>query len=79
MASTSSSKKKRGVEEDLIQRYGMTPLDFLMRTMVEPQHDMAMRMDAAKAAAPYAHARLKQVEVINDADRRVVPLHWRWR
>jgi hypothetical protein len=41
-----------------------TPLEFLLRTM-RTSEDPARQLDAAKAAAPYVHARLANVEVRN--------------
>lgn len=41
-----------------------TPLEFLLRTM-RTSDDPVRQLDAAKAAAPYVHARLANVEVKN--------------
>jgi hypothetical protein len=37
-------------------------LDFLLRLMRDPQSPIARRLEAAKAAAPFLHARLCAVE-----------------
>jgi hypothetical protein len=36
---------------------GQTPLEFLLEVMRKPGEDLALRLDAAKTAAPYLHAR----------------------
>lgn len=41
---------------------GILPLDYLLQVMRDEDADKAQRMDAAKAAAPYVHARLASVE-----------------
>ncbi len=45
------------------QQAGMTPLEFLLNIMKDDTNDMDLRFDAAKAAAPYCHARLAAVQV----------------
>jgi hypothetical protein len=39
-------------------RSGLTPLDFLLQVLRDPTKDDRVRLDAAKAAAPYCHPRL---------------------
>ena len=39
------------------------PLDFLLSIMRDDEQDARWRLDAAKAAAPYSHARLSATEV----------------
>lgn len=39
------------------------PLDFLLGIMRDENQDAQSRLDAAKAAAPYCHARLSSTEV----------------
>ena len=41
---------------------GQTPLEYLLADMRDPSLDRTERRDAAKAAAPYCHARLTSVE-----------------
>jgi hypothetical protein len=38
------------------------PLDFLLRLMRDPQSPIARRLEAAKAAAPFVHAKLSVIE-----------------
>jgi hypothetical protein len=47
---------------------GEMPLDFLLRLMRDPRAPMTRRLEAAKAAAPFAHARLSPVEPIVNLD-----------
>ena len=42
---------------------GVMPLDFLLGIMRDENQDARSRLDAAKAAAPYCHARLSSTEV----------------
>lgn len=41
---------------------GLTPLDYMLSVLRDESNSMADRMDAAKAAAPYVHAKLASVE-----------------
>jgi hypothetical protein len=41
---------------------GATPLDFLLATMRDESKPMWLRVSCAKAAAPYVHARLAQLD-----------------
>ena len=40
---------------------GMMPLDYLLSIMRDEANDLDTRKDAAKAAAPYCHARLASI------------------
>ena len=42
---------------------GTSPLEFLLAAMRDGGREFNVRLDAAKAAAPYLHARLASVEV----------------
>lgn len=42
---------------------GQSPLDFMLEVMRDKSGDRSQRLDAAKAAAPYMHARLNAVEL----------------
>ena len=42
---------------------GLTPLQFLTKVYRNPKLDMALRTNAAKAAAPYVHASLSSVDM----------------
>jgi hypothetical protein len=41
---------------------GLVPLDFMLRVMRDENEDMGRRLDMAKAAAPYVHAKLASVD-----------------
>jgi hypothetical protein len=41
---------------------GITPLEFLLNAMRDETLERAERFDAAKAAAPYCHPRLSNIE-----------------
>lgn len=41
---------------------GIMPLDFMLSIMRDEQADRAERLDMAKAAAPYVHAKLSAVD-----------------
>ena len=48
---------------------GLTPLEYLLSVMRNEALDEAKRVDAAKAAAPYIHARLNATTLSGDADK----------
>lgn len=49
---------------------GLTPLDYLLDVMRNGS-DLAVRLDAAKAAAPYVHPKLSSIESSVDASLTV--------
>lgn len=51
---------------------GISPLDYLLGVLRDGKLDRETRMDAAKAAAPYVHARLAAVEHSGDKDKPIV-------
>ena len=57
----STNKASRELQEQFASP-GVMPLEFLIGIMRDPAEDQAKRIDAAKAAAPYVHARLAAVE-----------------
>lgn len=66
------TSKTRQVAEKAIEA-GVTPLDFMLSVMRDEKADQKERFEAAKAAAPYVHARLAAVEV-NGPDGGPVPV-----
>ncbi len=54
------TRKTREIAEKAVAE-GMTPLDFLLVAMRDAGNEFSVRLDAAKAAAPYVHARLAAV------------------
>jgi len=53
---------------------GLLPLDFMLAVLRDENRPDAERMDAAKAAAPYVHARLSQVDSTVTQKRDVTEL-----
>lgn len=41
---------------------GITPLEFMLRTLRDEAQEFAVRLDAAKSAAPYVHPKLAAIE-----------------
>lgn len=58
------ASNKRTIEQvDAIAASGMTPLEYLTSVYQDVSADESKRIDAAKAAAPYVHAKLSAVEL----------------
>jgi hypothetical protein len=57
------SKNKKTVGMIIAERNGISPLEFLLSIMDDDCQELNVRMDAAKSAAPYCHARLAQTQV----------------
>jgi hypothetical protein len=45
-----------------VARSGVTPLDFLLKVMRNPKEPMWLRCQCAKAAAPFVHPKLAQID-----------------
>ena len=57
-------KPAKAINAAHIQELGYpTPLEFLVKIYADDNIPRAERMDAAKAAAPYVHARLNAIDV----------------
>ena len=54
--------KLTSIAHERITATGQTPLDYLISVMRDKTKSDAARTDAAKAAAPYVHARLSAIE-----------------
>jgi hypothetical protein len=50
---------------------GLSPLDYLLDVMRDEREDVTRRIDAAKAAAPYCHAKLQPVDGQGDNTQKV--------
>jgi hypothetical protein len=50
---------------------GLTPLEFLLQVLRNPNERQDVRIDAAKSAAPYMHPRLAAVEHSGNKDNPV--------
>ena len=58
------SRNRRTVEQEAaITESGVTPLEFLTEVFRNEENALDTRIDAAKAAAPYCHAKLSSVEM----------------
>ena len=63
--------KRSDKQVQAIKNSGLTPLEYLAGIYQDDEMPITMRLDAAKAAAPYVHARLSSVEMdINPGDKR---------
>ena len=48
------------------------PLDYMLQVLRNEKETREVRMDAAKAAAPYLHARLASTEIKGDGESPIV-------
>ncbi|AHX12929.1 hypothetical protein CH75_06455 [Dyella jiangningensis] len=63
--------KASAAREAAVKASGITPLDYLLKVMRNSATPTAMRLDAAKAAAPYVHPKLSSVELKGDPENPV--------
>jgi len=66
-----SPNKASAAREKAVRASGQTPLDYLLGVMRSKATPEAMRLDAAKAAAPYVHPKLSSVELKGDPENPV--------
>lgn len=64
--------KRTAAKAAEIEASGLTPLDFMLNVMRDENHEMGLRFDAAKAAAPYVHARLSSIDAKVDLEGKLV-------
>lgn len=57
-----TKNKRTAAVEAAVSASGLTPLEYMLKVMRDDQQSLATRMDAAKGAAPYVHAKLASVE-----------------
>lgn len=57
-----SPNKATAGREAYYASQGMMPLNYLLARMRDPEEDKAVRIDCAKAAAPYVHPKLAVIE-----------------
>lgn len=57
-----ANKKTQELVNAVIET-GITPLDYLLKVMRDAKADLLVRLDAAKAAAPYVHPKLSSIEI----------------
>ncbi|WP_152048263.1 hypothetical protein [Aureimonas psammosilenae] len=55
--------KRTQAQAEAVEATGISPLDYLLSVMRNAENDDDTRIEAAKAAAPYVHAKLASVEV----------------
>ena len=55
---------------------GITPLEFMLQVMRDAKAERSERLDMAKAAAPYIHARLSAVEARVETVEPVEEIRW---
>jgi hypothetical protein len=63
--------KTREIADAVVASGEMTPLEFMLKVMNNESADDGRRLDAAKSAAPYVHARLSSIEHKGDVDNPV--------
>jgi hypothetical protein len=63
-----NTKTKELVER--VEASGLTPLDYMLSLLRDDKKPEDVRFEAAKAAAPYVHARLAAVEHSGDMTMR---------
>jgi hypothetical protein len=54
---------------------GITPLEYMLAVLRDMTKDSEIRMDAAKAAAPYIHSRLSAIQHSGEEDN---PIRLQW-
>lgn len=57
-----SPNKKTAERIEQIEKSGITPLDYMLNLMRDETQPSEARFEAAKACAPYVHARLSAIE-----------------
>lgn len=62
-----------------VEASGLTPLEHLLAVMRDVSQDVAVRVNAAKAAAPFVHPRLASIDVQCDTGTVVIVHDWRGR
>lgn len=63
--------KKTAEQIEAVKATGMTPLEYLTSVYQNPLAEEARRIDAAKAAAQYVHAKLQPVDGQGDTTQKV--------
>ena len=67
--------KATAARQAAVEASGLTPLDYLLSVMRDGNEDLAARLDAAKAAAPYVHPKLAALELSGN-EQKPVSLKW---
>lgn len=71
--SAAQRRKKPSEEEQrsLAQRTGLTPLEYLVYLLRDPKIPLGIKIEAAKAAAPYMHKRMPIAIESSDANKPI--------
>ena len=65
------SRNKRTLElVKMVEKSGLTPVNYMLSVMRDKSVERKERLDAAKAVAPYIHARLASSEVDIRSDKQ---------
>lgn len=65
--------KKTEAQIEAVKEQGMTPLEYLTSVYQSDAVELSQRIDAAKAAAPYVHAKLASVELSGKDGKDLMP------
>lgn len=57
-----AQNKVNGALREKLNAGGILPLEFMLQVMRDAHQDLAVRLEMAKAAAPYLHPRLQAIE-----------------
>jgi hypothetical protein len=57
------SNKRTIAKTEAIEQSGLTPLAYMLSVLRNEELEQAVRMDAAKSAAPYVHPKLANTEL----------------
>ena len=75
--------RKKGIQNKLnaalrekLNAGGIAPLEFMLEVMRDAHQDLAVRLEMAKASAPYLHARMAAVEPTGKDEKDATPLRW---
>jgi hypothetical protein len=72
----SKTRYSATLQRQMLRSDSPTPLEYLVSVYTDESNPLSVRLDAAKAAAPYVHPRLSTVEVSNNTpydDARLIP------
>jgi hypothetical protein len=70
----SGSKNRKTVGMIIAKRKGISPLEFVLSVMDNEDNDLSVRLDAAKSAVPYCHARLAQTRLGVDVEEPITKI-----
>lgn len=70
--SAGTPNKATAAKAAAIEASGLTPLDYMLSVLRDETADEVRRLDAAKAAAPYVHPKLSNVEHKGDVQLGMV-------